>query len=271
MEGYDPPPTHCDKITRPGAAPVKFPYGLSDFGTLIQEGYWYQDRTDRLPQLEEAGRQLIFIRPRRFGKSLLLSMLEHYYDLNRTDQFDRLFGHLAIGHNPTPLRNRFFVMRWDFSLVPAQGEIRDIEVALHQHLNDCITDFALRYQRQLPMTIEIHGDNALSSFRSALMAVAQTEHRLYLLIDEYDNFANEVLMSGQDGGQSRYVALLYGEGLLKTVFKVVKAGAGGLGLDRVFITGVSPIVLSDMTSGYNVGENIYLEDQFNDLHHSSDR
>lgn len=244
---------------------MKFPYGLSDFGTLIQEGYWYQDRTDRLPQLEEAGRQLIFIRPRRFGKSLLLSMLEHYYDLNRADQFDRLFGHLAIGRNPTPLRNRFFVMRWDFSLIPAQGEIRDIEHALHQHINDRIDRFRRTYAHHLRTPILIQPDNALSSWESALAVVAETPNKLYLLIDEYDNFANEVLMSGQDGGQSRYEALLYGEGLLKTVFKAVKAGAGGLGLDRVFITGVSPIVLSDMTSGYNVGENIYLEDQFNDL------
>ena len=84
---------------------MKFPYGLSDFRTLIQEGYFYQDRTDRIPMLEEAGRQLIFIRPRRFGKSLLLSMLEHYYDVNQAARFDALFGHLAIGRHPTPQRN----------------------------------------------------------------------------------------------------------------------------------------------------------------------
>jgi hypothetical protein len=242
---------------------VKFPYGLSDFATLIQEGYFYQDRTDRIPQLEEAGRQLLFIRPRRFGKSLLLSMLEHYYDVNRADQFEALFGSLAIGRNPTPLRNRYFVMKWDFSLVKAQGDVKDIEAALHQHLNDCIREFALRYQERLAHRIELYPDNALSSWRSALMAVSQTPHKLYLLIDEYDNFANEVLMTGRK--QDYYEALLYGEGLLKTAFKAVKAAAGGQGLDRVFITGVSPVVLSDVTSGYNVGENIYLDATFNDL------
>jgi hypothetical protein len=242
---------------------MKFPYGLSDFATLIQEGYFYQDRTDRIPVLEEAGRQLLFIRPRRFGKSLLLSMLEHYYDLNRAAQFDALFGHLAIGRNPTPSRNQYFVMKWDFSLIKAQGEIEDIEAAVHQHLNDCIREFALRYQERLAHRIELHSDNALSSWRSALMAVSQTPHKLYLLIDEYDNFANEVLMTGRK--QDYYETLLYGEGLLKTVFKAVKAAAGGLGLDRVFITGVSPVVLSDVTSGYNVGENIYLDAAFNDL------
>ncbi len=125
---------------------MRFPYGLSDFATLITERYFYQDRTDRIPLLENTGRQLLFIRPRRFGKSLLLSMLEHYYDVNRVDQFDALFGHLAIGQNPTPLHNQYFVMKWDFSLVKAQGDVKDIEAALHQHLNDCIQDFALRYQ-----------------------------------------------------------------------------------------------------------------------------
>ncbi len=244
---------------------MRFPYGLSDFGTLIQQGYWYQDRTDRIAALEDAGRQLIFLRPRRFGKSLLLSTLEHYYDLNRAEQFDALFGHLAVGRAPTPLHNQYFVMRWDFSLVQAHGDVQTIEAALHQHLNDCISAFRQRYAERLAVPIVIHPDNALSSWHSALSAIAQTPHKLYLLIDEYDNFANEVLMADRDGSRDRYAALLYGEGLLKTVFKAVKAAAGGLGLDRVFITGVAPVVLSDMTSGYNVGKNIYLEPDFNDL------
>jgi len=244
-------------------AAVKFPYGLSDFGTLIQDGYWYQDRTDRIPQLEDAGRQLIFIRPRRFGKSLLLSMLEHYYDLNRADQFAALFGGLAIGRDPTALHNQFYVMKWDFSLVKAQGEIGAIEAALHRHLNDRMTQCVADYAPWWTRAITLCPDNAVSSLESLLAAVRATPHKLYLLIDEYDNFANEVLMAGQ--GQGHYESLLYGEGLLKTVFKMVKAAAGGMGLDRVFITGVSPVVLSDMTSGYNVGENIYLEAAFNDL------
>jgi hypothetical protein len=242
---------------------MKFPYGLSDFATLIQNGYFYQDRTDRLPRLEEAGRQLIFIRPRRFGKSLLLSLLENYYDLNRADQFAALFDHLAIGRAPTPLRNQYFVMKWDFSLVKAQGEVKEIEAALHQHLNDRIAAFAADYAAHLTRPISLHPDNALSSLESALLATRATPYKIYLLIDEYDNFANDVLMTGRK--QEYYEALLYGEGLLKTVFKAVKAAAGGLGLDRVFITGVSPVVLSDMTSGYNVGESIYLKAAFNDL------
>ncbi len=240
---------------------MQFPYGLSDFGTLIQDGYFYQDRTDRIPQLEEAGLQLIFIRPRRFGKSLLLSMLEHYYDVNRADQFDALFGHLAIGRHPTPRHNQFLVMKWDFSLVKAQGDIKDIEAALYRHVNDRIIRFQRAYADRLPVPIAIEPTNAVSSWESALTAIAETPYPLYLLIDEYDNFANEVLMTGRR--REFYEGLLYGEGVLKTLFKAVKGSTRGM--DRVFITGVSPVVLSDMTSGYNVGEDIYLKAAFNDL------
>ncbi|MDQ5910989.1 MAG: hypothetical protein QG599_3086 [Pseudomonadota bacterium] len=238
---------------------MKFPYALNDFGKLITQGHFYQDRTDQIPLLEEAGYQLIFIRPRRFGKSLLLSMLEHYYDVNRVEQFEALFGHLAIGQNPTPLHNQYFVMKWDFSLVKAQGGLKDIEMALYRHVNAAIQDCAVHYGWR---DIDIVPEDAVVSLSSLLRRVRQEAHPLYLLIDEYDNFANEVLMTGRQ--QADYEALLYGEGVLKSLFKAVKAGAGR-GIDRVFITGVSPVVLSDMTSGYNVGEDIYLDHRFNDL------
>ncbi len=238
---------------------MKFPYAMNDFGKLIRRGCFYQDRTDRIPLLEDAGDQLIFIRPRRFGKSLLLSMLEHYYDVNRADQFDALFGKLAIGRNPTPLHNQYFVMKWDFSLVKAQGDVKEIEAALHRHVNLCVKRCAERYQ----LSSDLCEEDATYSFGTLLNSIQDTGHRLYLLIDEYDNFANDVLMAGRK--QAYYEALLYGEGVLKNVFKAVKAAAGGQGLDRVFITGVSPVVLSDMTSGYNVGEDIYLKAAFNDL------
>ncbi|MEI6416072.1 MAG: AAA family ATPase, partial [Pseudomonadota bacterium] len=135
------------------------------------------------------------------------------------------------------------------------------EAAIHQHVNACIKDCAACYGWQ--GDVEIHPDNAIVSLASLLKIIRQQSHKLYLLIDEYDNFANEVLMTRQ--GPGHYEALLHGEGLLKTVFKAVKAAAGGMGLDRVFITGVSPVVMSDMTSGYNVAKNIYLAPEFNAL------
>ena len=241
--------------------PLKLPYGLADFYKIISQSYFYQDSTDSIPLLEQAGDQLLLLRPRRFGKSLLLSMLENYYDLAKAEQFETLFGHLAIGQNPTPLHNRYFVLKWDFSAIAAHGELAAIERAVHEHINLCIEEFACKYQAQLSHAIHIHADNALASWRSLLTAIQQTPYKLYLLIDEYDNFANEVLMAQKE----HYGQLLHGEGLLKTVFKNIKAAASGWGLDRVFITGVSPVVMSDMTSGYNVATNVYLETELNDL------
>ena len=176
---------------------MKFPYAINDFGKLIRRGCFYQDRTDRIPRLEEAGDQLIFIRPRRFGKSLLLSMLEHYYDVNRADQFADLFGPLAIGRNPTPLHNQYLIMKWDFSLVNAEGNLPEIKAALYQHVNDRVTQFAARYAARLTQPIAVHPTNAVSSLESARFAAQESGCAIYLLVDEYDNFANDVLMTGR--------------------------------------------------------------------------
>ena len=247
---------------------LKFPYGISDFYTIRTEGYVYIDRTDRIALVEEAGKQLVFLRPRRFGKSLWLSTLENYYDVAKAGEFARLFGDLAIGRNPTPRHNSYFILRWDFSLISAQGGIAEIGQAMHNHINTVIKNFGLRYQAWLNAPLEPHPTDGIASFQVLLGLVRQTPYPLYLLIDEYDNFANEVLMSrappesppvGRDiggGGADRYKALLYGEGLLKTVFKAVKGAGSGMGLDRAFTTGVAPIVLSDLSSGYNVARDV---------------
>jgi len=243
---------------------MKFPYGLSDFYKLVSQDYFYIDRTDRVSFIEDAGDQLVFLRPRRFGKSLLLSMLENYYDLAKADQFEMLFGHLKIGRNPTPLHNQYFVMKWDFSTVDSQGSVAEIKQRLHDHINGCINNFLEHYQDFLNHKIRVNPINSIASFQSLLASIQQTSHKLYLLIDEYDNFANEVMM-GRQPSKDRYEELVYGEGILKTLFKAVKSAASGQGLDRAFITGVSPVVMSDLTSGYNVAKNIYLSPELNDL------
>jgi hypothetical protein len=244
---------------------MRFPYGVSDFYKLIVEEYLYIDRTGAIPLLEQAGDALLFLRPRRFGKSLLLSMLENYYDVNKADEFERLFGHLAIGVNPTPLHNRYLVMRWDFSGVAPRLDVDAMVQSIHNHINGCFEIFLSRYRDLFSEPVELHPTDAMRSFHSILAAVRQTPYKLYLLIDEYDNFANEVLMGGQSRSQQRYEALVFGEGEFKTVFKNVKSALGGLGLDRVFIVGVSPIVMHDVTSGFNIAENIYLRDDFSTL------
>ena len=134
---------------------MKFPYGDSDFYQILTEDYLYLDRTDRIPILEEAGKNLTLLRPRRFGKSLLLSMLENYYDLAKADEFDRLFGRLAIGRNPTPLRNQFMILKWDFSRINPQGDVETVTQSVHNHINNSIEWFTVYYEPLLKRTIRI--------------------------------------------------------------------------------------------------------------------
>ncbi|MEM7531931.1 MAG: AAA family ATPase [Chloroflexota bacterium] len=251
---------------------IKFPYAVRDFEKLIDGGYLYIDRTHHIRFLEEWGYELLLMRPRRFGKSLWLSTLMNYYDVAKEDNFERLFGHLAIGQEPTPMRNRYMVMRWDFSKVPVSGSIEAIQKALNEYLNNNMIAFGEKYEKVLKRPIRISENNAFISFDSLVSSVNQSGYKLYLFIDEYDNFANEVLMVPKQKTQretetqrQRYIDLVKGEGLFKTLFKNLKAAGSGDGLDRVFMTGVSPIVLSDVTSGANTFRNISWRRELNEL------
>jgi hypothetical protein len=112
---------------------MKFPYGNSNFESIMTEQYFYVDRTDRIPLIEEAGKTLMFLRPRRFGKSLWLSTLENYYDIARAERFEELFGQLTIGQNPTVRHNQYLILKWNFSLVDPSGKIEEIRKSLHDH------------------------------------------------------------------------------------------------------------------------------------------
>jgi len=245
---------------------IKFPYGMADFRQIITQGYFYCDRTHAIPLLEQAQSQL-FIRPRRFGKSLLLSMLENYYDIARKDEFKAMFGHLAIGHDPTPQRNFYFILRLDFSCVDPTGTPDDVKRSLFNHINGRVENFILYYENNgfdMPR-ININQGDALYTINSLVGATANIGHSIYLMIDEYDNFANTVMMLPTLDSRDRYTALVHDEGVLRTFFKMVKSSTGGVMFDRVFITGVSPVVLSDITSGYNIAEDIFFEPEFGDL------
>ena len=244
---------------------MKYPYSISDFKKINTKKYFYCDRTDKIPLLEKSDSQL-FIRPRRFGKSLVLSMLENYYDVAKKDEFEAIFGNLKIGKNPTELRNSYFILRFDFSCVDPTGSAEDIKKALFNHINVRIDRFYKFYNYkgfELP-GIEINREDALYSIDSLITSTNMTPYPVYLLIDEYDNFANTVMMGAQST-EGRYKTLVHEEGPLRTFFKAVKASTSGSMFDRVFITGVSPVVMSDITSGYNIAENIYFEPEFNDL------
>ncbi|MCP4685116.1 MAG: AAA family ATPase [bacterium] len=237
---------------------IEYPYGIADFRSIRRDGMVYVDRTARIRDIERLGRILVFLRPRRFGKSLWLQTLANYYDLRRADEFDELFGGLAIGEGgspgPTPLRNRFFVLQWNFSNVDPSGGVEQIAASLREHVRCEVEAFVSDYQDHLPAAVKVDGSPA-AILTSLLGVVRKTPYKLYLLIDEYDNFINEVMVSEVE----TYHALFGKDGPYKQLFKSVKSATEGQGLERVFVTGVSPVALNDLTSGFNNATDVSLE------------
>lgn len=242
---------------------MKFPYGNSDFYTIRTQGLFFQDNTRHILTMEDMGYYLLFLRPRRFGKSLWLSTLMNYYDLRRKNDFDMLFGDLDIGREPTENRNRYFVMRWDFSSVRTSGDSEEITASLFSHINSVIKGFLRDYADWLPQRETLcFNDDAIRTFADLLSLTRNTGNPLYLFIDEYDNFAHRVL-AGR--GETDYKTLIGSEGLLKYVFTDLKSCTSGQGLERIFATGITPVVMSDISSGANILANISLEPEVADL------
>jgi len=239
---------------------MKNPYAISDFESIRLEGFEYVDRTNRIPLTENAGKYLLFLRPRRFGKSLWLSTLKNYYNIAKGDLFEQMFSGTWIYDNPTQHHNQYFVLKWDFSCVDCTGN--NVEKNLYQHINDCIHRFASDYEDILPSKIEIHEKQAMSSFFNLLSVISKTNHKLYLFIDEYDNFANEMIANHQE---EEYFSMTGLGGFMKTLFKQLKSATEGLGLERMYLTGVTPILLSDITSGDNIRTDIHMLPYFDDL------
>jgi len=230
---------------------LQFPYGLADFYRIRTQGYVYVDRTAYLRTLESLGSALLFLRPRRFGKSLWLQTLRCYYDVALAGDFDTLFGDLAAGREPTPLANRYFVLTWNFSEVSARGGAAEIGARLNEYVNHQIENFLTTAAPLLPAPVEIQEEGA-DTLRRLLTVIRQTPYPLYLLIDEYDNFINEVMVSDR----ATYRALVQTDGPFKELFKSVKSAMEGQGLERVFITGVSPVAMNDLSSGFNVARDV---------------
>ncbi len=244
---------------------MKLPYGIADFHSLITQGYTYVDRTAHVHTMEELGRSLLFVRPRRFGKSLWLHTLSTYYDLRRRDEHQLLFGDLAIGREPTALAHRYFVLEWNFSNIDPLGAgsgdpVAGIGALLEDYVNGTIENFLTDYRDHLDTPVRIE-KSAVRTFGNLLTAIRQTPYKLYLLIDEYDNFANEILI----GDETTYRRLIGADGPFKRLMKQVKAATEGRGVERLFLTGVTPLVLSDLTSGLNIAENVSLEESLNAL------
>ena len=233
---------------------IQFPYGIADFRRIRREGRVYVDRTAYIRNLEVLGDILVFLRPRRFGKSLWVQTLATYYDLRYADAFDEIFGGLAIGDDPTPLRNRFFILQWNFSRVSPRGSVQAIAESLEEHVRTRAKVFASEYRELLDDPFDTDG-KASTILDSLTSAIRRTPYKLYLLIDEYDNFVNEVMVKDAE----TYKALFEADGPYKELMKAVKNATEGQGLERVFVTGVSPVALNDLTSGFNTATDVSLK------------
>lgn len=236
----------------------RIPYGVSDFVDIIKRNQYYVDKTMYIPKLEEEADSLFFIRPRRFGKSLLLSMMCAYYDINQSDRFEELFGKLWIGSHPTPYRGKFQVLFLDFSKIG--GDIKDLKENFNNYCNIRLDNFIERYKRAYrPEIVEkIKSASTVVDKLNMIDTEAKDANmQLYLIIDEYDNFTNVVL---NEHGEKMYWALTHAKGFYREIFKMFK----GM-FTRIFMTGVSPVTLDDLTSGFNIGWHISAKPAFNQM------
>ena len=246
---------------------MALPYGISDFPRIMREDYYYVDKTRFIEMLERQPPYLFLIRPRRFGKSLFLAMLEAYYSIDYAGRFEELFGELYIGQHPTKRHNSYMVLRFNFSEVSSKLEF--VERSFCEYCCMVMKNFILKYEHLLGSGIwevvnpdETNPEQMLAALKEY---VSRTDcPRIYLLIDEYDNFTNTILSSY---GQERYQEKTHGEGFIRGFFNNIKASTSNAGaaVERLFITGVSPITMDDVTSGFNIGTNISMLPQFNDI------
>ena len=236
----------------------RIPYGMSDFVKVIEQNNYYVDKTMYLPMLEDEPNNLFFIRPRRFGKSIFLSMLHAYYDCCTKDKFQEWFGDLWIGLHPTPLQGKFQILHLDFSQVG--GTIDKLEENFNTYCCICLNEFMDRYAEYYPHDTKV-AFYKMENAGAKLAIISQKAHTLgymlYLIIDEYDNFTNTVL---NEQGEDVYWAITHAEGFYRDIFKKFKGT-----FDRIFITGVSPVTLDDVTSGFNIGWHISTKKEFNQM------
>ena len=234
------------------------PYGVARFEEVREKNRYYVDKTMYLPLLEDTGDYLFLIRPRRFGKSVFVSMMQAYYDIAKADKFDRLFDGLWIHEHPTPLKNSFQVIYFDFSQAGAGME--RLEYTFNDYCSKQLDRFIERYRsyydedffREVKSTTD-----AANKLRSINGKAQELGYPLYLIIDEYDNFTNVIL---SEGGKEVFRNLTHASGFYREYFKLFKAM-----FSRVFLIGVSPVTLDDLSSGYNIDWNISQDPRFNDM------
>ena len=233
------------------------PYGVADFATVIEQNLYYVDKTMFIPELEKQPRNLFFIRPRRFGKSIFLSMLYSYYDCTQSHKFQSLFGNLWIGQHPTPLQGKYQVLFLDFSQIT--GNIDKLETKFNSYLSINLDAFVRQYSEYYQAEMEeiLAQEDFEEKMELIFKAAKAHQYHLYLIIDEYDNFTNVIL---NERGEKIYHAITHADGFYRDVFKKFKGN-----FERIFMMGVSPVTLDDVTSGFNIGWNISIKPEFDEM------
>jgi len=234
----------------------KIPYGIADYKDIKENNYYYIDKTPFIEKLEDLNeRYLIFLRPRRFGKSLFISMLHYYYDVYYKDKFETLYGDSYIGNNPTKEVNRYLIMRFNFSGI----DVNDVEESFRKYLLLKLNSFIKKY------TLDVEKDsNPIILFNNIFSYAEENSLKIMILIDEYDNFANKLLLRER----TEYLGLVSEKtASFKQFFTILKTATDmeNSPLKRIFITGVTPMTMFDVTSGFNIGSNISLHPKLNDM------
>jgi len=240
----------------------RIPYGISNFEVLRNKGYLYVDKTNYIEILDNYAPYQFFIRPRRFGKSLFISMLENYYDINKKDKFEDLFKGLYIGKNPTDERNEFLVWKISFAGIDAGHGEEELRKSFNFIVRSSAIQFMHKYNHILEENKQSIEDMSAEMVVAYINMISKiNDKKIFVLIDEYDNFANELITGGK---KNTYESILHGQGFVKVFYKAIKDATMD-NFNRIFMTGVSPIMLDDLTSGFNITMNYTLDENLNGM------
>ena len=232
----------------------RIPYGQINFEKIIKDNYIYVDKTKYIEKLENLDEtSLIYLRPGRFGKSLFTNMLDYYYAIDRADKFDTLFNNLYIKEHPTPNKNNYYILNFDFSGIDSNDEwdVEKLMEAFNSKVIDGITQFIDRYNIELTINEKLTPSNLIGNLLTKFQSL-KLENKIYIIIDEYDNFTNGILK----GNAEKFLAMLTGEGFIKGFYARIKEAIKAGVVDRFFATGIAPITLDSMTTGFNIATDI---------------
>ena len=241
----------------------QIPYDRTDFEAIRRERMLYVDKTGFLHGLEEI-RYAFLMRPRGFGKSCWVSLLQSYYDRNGAGRFEELFAGTDIARRPTPNRHRYVVLHFDFSALGDAEETSQERFDQHcarslRRALECNRDLfpeAVRQRILAPPSIE-------AKLNELFLRSSTHEVPLYVLIDGYDYLAESVLADRGDGA-SRWLSPDFAS-FYRSFFATLKAGTGHGGIERMFVAGVTPISMAGVTGGFNIGTDISLHPEFNEM------